>query len=226
LVLLVYRARFLDVRYFFVVVPFVWLLAARTLASLTTQGTLARGVAVALLAVSVAANLARLNAPLRVGRGHYKDAITTLQDAIRLKPTEALPHKLLGLAYLVVDEPQQALEQYTILQSLDVTMADYLNHAILSPNKPTFGVASGKLVSVPQADYPEAARSKGISGKVTVEVTINEQGRVTSARAISGPAELGGAAEAAALKARFAPTKLSGTTVSVNGVITFNFVPH
>lgn len=158
--------------------------------------------------------------------GHYKDAIDSLQEAVRLKPTQPLPHELLGLAYLVVDEPQKALEEYKILLPLDARMAAYLNNAIQSPNKPTFGVANGKLISVPKLVYPDAARSKHISGKVTVEVTIDEQGRVTSARAISGPGELRGAAETAALKARFAPTKLSGTPVSVNGVITFNFVPQ
>jgi TonB family protein len=156
--------------------------------------------------------------------GHYNDAITTLQEAIRLKPAQPLAHKLLGLANLVVDERDKALEEYKLLQALDPEMAKYLNNAIQNPDKPTFGVASAKLISVPKPDYPAAA--KGISGNVTVEVAIDEQGKVTSARAITGPVELRGAAEAAALKARFTPTKLSGTPVSVNGVITFRFVPQ
>jgi len=65
-----------------------------------------------------------------------------------------------------------------------------------------------------------------LSGNVTVEVAIDEQGKVTSARPITGPAELRGPAEAAALKACFTPTKLSGMPFSVNRVITFSFVPQ
>jgi len=65
-----------------------------------------------------------------------------------------------------------------------------------------------------------------ISGSVTVELSIDEQGRVTSAKAVSGPAELRPAAEAAALKARFEPTRLSGKPVNVKGVITYKFVPR
>jgi TonB family protein len=158
--------------------------------------------------------------------GRFKDAIDRLEQAIRLTPAQPLPHKLLGLAYLVVDEREKALEQYKLLVPLDTEMAAYLQNAIQSPNKPTFGVTSGKLISVPKPAYPEAARSKHVSGKVTVEIAIDESGNVSSARAISGPVELRGPAEAAALKARFVPTKLSGKPVSVNGVITFNFLPQ
>ena len=158
--------------------------------------------------------------------GHYQEAVDSLQEVIHLKPELPRPHKLLGLAYLVLDEQEKALAQYKILQSLDDEMAGYLNNAIQSPSKPTFGVATGKLVSVPKPDYPEAARSKRISGSVTVEVVIDERGQVTSARAIKGPVELRGAAEDAAMKARFTPTKLSGAALTVKGVIKFNFVPQ
>jgi TonB family protein len=154
--------------------------------------------------------------------GHYSDAITSLQEAIRLNPALPLAHKLLGLAYLVVDERDKALQEYKVLLSLDPEMAKYLDGAINNPDKPTFGVARGKLLSVPKPDYPSGA--KGISGNVTVEVAIDEHGKVTSARAISGPPELRSAAESAALKARFSPTKLSGMPVSVKGIITFSFV--
>ena len=158
--------------------------------------------------------------------GHYKKAIDSLKETIRLTPGRPLPHKLLGLAYLVLDDRVKALEQYHILQSLEPDMAKYLDNAIQSPDKPTFGVASGKLISVPKPDYPAAARSQRIFGNVTVEVAIDEQGKVTSASALNGPVELHKAAEAAALKARFTPTKLSGAGVIVKGVVTFNFVPQ
>lgn len=151
-------------------------------------------------------------------------AISSLLTAVRLEPNRPLPHKLLGLVYLIVDERKKAVSEYELLKSLDPEMADYLNKAILSRTKPTFGIESGRLISVPAPHYPEEARKLGISGSVTVALVINEKGIVTEARATNGPSELRSAAEAAALKARFKPTKLSGQAVSVNGVITINFV--
>lgn len=155
--------------------------------------------------------------------GHYTEAVDRLQGAIRIKPELPRPHKLLGLAYLVLDEREKAVAQYQILQPLDPEMATYLQRAIQSGTKPSFGVTTGKLLSVPKPEYPAAAKFHRISGSVTVEVEIDEQGKVTSARALDGPNELHEASVAAAMKARFSPTKLSGQSVNTKGVITFNF---
>ena len=64
----------------------------------------------------------------------------------------------------------------------------------------------------------------GASGSVVVQVLIDEQGNVTSARAVSGHPLLQQAAVNAAQQARFSPTTLMGEPVKVTGVITFNFV--
>jgi len=61
------------------------------------------------------------------------------------------------------------------------------------------------------------------SGVVTVDVILDETGRVISATASSGPIMLREAATQAALKARFSPTKLSGQPVKVSGVINYKF---
>jgi outer membrane biosynthesis protein TonB len=58
---------------------------------------------------------------------------------------------------------------------------------------------------------------------VTVAVSVDVEGKVTRARATSGPESLRGAAAAAAYKARFVPTKLGGVPVIVEGVLTYNF---
>ena len=60
-------------------------------------------------------------------------------------------------------------------------------------------------------------------GVVTVEVILDESGKVVSAKAKDGPAILRDAAEQAAQKARFTPTKLSGQPVKVSGVIQYKF---
>ena len=86
------------------------------------------------------------------------------------------------------------------------------------------GVLNGKAVNLPKPVYPAIARQAHASGTVTVQVTIDENGNVISAHAISGHPLLQAVAVAAARGAKFSPTKLSGQPVKVTGVITYNFV--
>ena len=86
------------------------------------------------------------------------------------------------------------------------------------------GVLNGKAISLPRPAYPPIARQAHASGTVVVQVTIDENGSVISARAVSGHPLLQAVAVAAARGARFSPTKLSGQPVKVTGVITYNFV--
>ena len=96
-----------------------------------------------------------------------------------------------------------------------------------SPPKPTApisgGVLNGKAISLPKPGYPPVAKAARQTGTVTVQVTIDENGSVISARAVGGPPLLQAAAVQAAYGARFSPTKLSGQPVKVTGVITYNF---
>ena len=88
------------------------------------------------------------------------------------------------------------------------------------------GVLSGKMLNKPSPVYPTVAKVARVSGPVNVEVVINEQGEVVSARAVGGHTLLRVAAEQAARQARFSPTKLGEQPVKVSGVITFNFILH
>src|SRR5678816_1571975 len=48
------------------------------------------------------------------------------------------------------------------------------------------GVLNGKAISLPKPAYPPIARAAHASGTVVVQVTIDENGNVISARAVSG----------------------------------------
>lgn len=86
------------------------------------------------------------------------------------------------------------------------------------------GVLNGKAISLPKPPYPPIAKSARAGGTVVVQVTIDEGGKVISARAISGHPLLQAAAVQAAYGARFSPTQLSGQPVKVTGTISYNFV--
>jgi TonB family protein len=85
------------------------------------------------------------------------------------------------------------------------------------------GVLNGKAISLPRPDYPADAKAAGAEGVVVIQVTIDEQGSVAEARAISGPKQLQDVSVAAALQAKFPPTLLSGEPVRVTGVLVYNF---
>ena len=86
------------------------------------------------------------------------------------------------------------------------------------------GVLNGKATSKPQPSYPPLAKAARAQGMVTVQVTVDETGSVTSASAVSGHPLLHAAAIAAAKQAKFSPTLLSGKPVKVSGLLTYNFV--
>lgn len=108
------------------------------------------------------------------------------------------------------------------------------------------GLLNGKAISLPKPEYPEAAKLAKIGGAVQIMVVLDEEGNVESAEPSTEPVfvtrpdangnpikveqtppdpSLVEAARAAALLAKFAPTKLSGQPVKVSGIITYNFVP-
>jgi len=85
------------------------------------------------------------------------------------------------------------------------------------------GVLNGTAINLPPPLYPDAAKRMRTQGVVSVDVILDETGKVVSANASSGPPILREAAVQAALRARFSPTKLSGQPVKVSGVINYKF---
>lgn len=86
------------------------------------------------------------------------------------------------------------------------------------------GVLNGKAISLPKPAYPQIARAAQASGPVVVQITIDEEGKVISATAISGHPLLKASAVQAAYGARFTPTLLEGMPVKVTGTINYNFL--
>ena len=85
-------------------------------------------------------------------------------------------------------------------------------------------ILNGMALELPTPGYPADARARRLMGVVVVKVEIDETGSVIAAKDMcQGLPYLSEAAVAAALKARFTPTKVRGTPVKVKGVIKYNF---
>lgn len=88
------------------------------------------------------------------------------------------------------------------------------------------GVLNGKATNLVKPQYSDAARAIRVTGIVNVQVTIDVDGNVISANAVSGHPMLKQSAEYAARASKFNPTILSGEKVKVAGVLVYNFTPQ
>ena len=80
-----------------------------------------------------------------------------------------------------------------------------------------------QLISAPPVAYPEMARQAGISGDVVVRIVIDKTGKVSEAKAISGPILLRDAAVNALRDRKYVPSKLDGRPISLEMLVTIQF---
>jgi protein TonB len=85
-------------------------------------------------------------------------------------------------------------------------------------------VLNSQAISLPRPNYPPMAKQIRVQGTVAVQVLIDENGKVVSAKALSGHPLLVAEAVRAAQQARFSPTMIGDQAVKVSGVITYNFI--
>ena len=85
------------------------------------------------------------------------------------------------------------------------------------------GALDSKATSKPKPVVSEEMKRLKATGRVTVRVIVDENGKVVSAVALNGVAVLRDAAEAAARQATFEPTVKDGITVRVTGTLTYDF---
>jgi TonB family protein len=95
--------------------------------------------------------------------------------------------------------------------------------AIVQPMKVSESVLLGSVLTRVLPEYPKFADQNRVSGEVKIDVTIDSNGRVIAAQAISGPFLLRSPVEEAIRKWVFKPTLLNKAPVSIRGIMTFNF---
>jgi TonB family protein len=84
-------------------------------------------------------------------------------------------------------------------------------------------IAQAQLIRQVNPAYPEEARRQQVRGSVMLHGIIDRDGKVASAQAVSGPAELGKAAVEAVKQWEFRPTLLNGDPVEVDTTLTITF---
>ncbi|PWT94794.1 MAG: hypothetical protein C5B55_02175 [Blastocatellia bacterium] len=91
------------------------------------------------------------------------------------------------------------------------------------PKPVEVGVLNQKATILPKPVYSEEAKRVHATGKVTVRVVIDQNGKVVSAMAVDGPLPLREAAETAARNAVFQPIQEGGIIVRATGVLIYQF---
>ncbi|MEA2203728.1 MAG: periplasmic protein TonB [Blastocatellia bacterium] len=86
------------------------------------------------------------------------------------------------------------------------------------------GVLNGQALELVQPKYPAIAAAAHVSGKVTVLVLIDTDGKIMAAQIVDGHPLLREAALKAARATRFSQTLLQGKPVNILGTIIYNFV--
>ncbi|MFY9223693.1 MAG: energy transducer TonB [Blastocatellia bacterium] len=107
--------------------------------------------------------------------------------------------------------------------SLDIVNAETKTAATQSIIRRSEGVLRGSALNRTAPEYPRAAKEQNVEGDVIVQITIDEEGKVSNARAMSGHELLVDAAVEAAKQWTFKPTKLNDHDVKVSGILTFRF---
>jgi protein TonB len=99
-----------------------------------------------------------------------------------------------------------------------------LQPAAPKPEWPIGGeVKAARLISSAPTAYPPLARSQGVEGDVILDALIDETGRVTKIKTISGPELLQQAAAAAIRQWRYEPATLGGKAVPMHLTVTVRF---
>lgn len=207
--------------------------------------------ALALADYDKAAQMRSDDAAIYLGRGRahmnlksYDRSVADFDKVIELDPKESAAFLNRGIAFERLNERAKAVADYKTAVELDKDnetaktnlqrLQDEISKeeaaktaAARAAARPavfeagTLTVNNAEKMAVPV--YTPSALKANIEGRVSVEVEIDETGRVTKADAVSGHQMLRASAEDAARKSKFKPFNWDGTPIRAKGVIIYNF---
>ena len=176
-------------------------------------------------------------------------AIGDFNRTVELDPTNAAAYLNRGNSYEKSGNIPKAIGDYqktldldsnneaakTSLQKLQAVQTKPEPKPVV-PDNPPSGVppaAPPEIVNVGQFNnaiklamptYPPMAKQMNIQGKVIVQITLDEEGKVVAVKATSGPNPLRAVSEDAARKSKFNAVRVGDKAVKATGYVVFNFV--
>jgi TonB family protein len=147
------------------------------------------------------------------GMGNYDKAILDYQKAVELDAkNELAKSNLQRLKNMQAEATKQAAEAEK--QTAETEKV---------PDTVNLGALNSLAVKLAMPVYPSFDRQRNVEGLVTVQVSLDEEGDVISAKATSGPASLRNSSEDAARRSKFKPARVADKPVKAIGYITYNF---
>lgn len=86
------------------------------------------------------------------------------------------------------------------------------------------GVMNGKAENLAKPEFPASAAFVKVKGSVSIQVLIDEEGKVIDAKATKGHPLLIPSSLKAAFKSKFSPNFITNNFVRVSGVIVYNYI--
>lgn len=186
-----------------------------------------------------------------VGRGKthynlksYDLSVKDFDKAVELNPKDAVAFLNRGNSYEKLGDEKKAMVDYQKvidldpanevaktnlkrLQDAEAAAATAAAAEAAKNNPPPFlnlgNLTTANAVRMATPVYSPVAQRANVEGRVTVEVELDEQGEVVSAKSTSGPQMLRSSAEDAANRSRFKPALFNNRPIKAKGYITYNF---
>lgn len=174
----------------------------------------------------------------------YDLSIKDFDKAVELNPKDPVAFLNRGVAYEKLNDEAKAMADYQKAVDLDASnetakanlkrlqdaqaAAAIAEAAKNAPPPPPDFVFLGNLTNVNAIrmitpTYSIAAQRANVEGKVTVDLELDENGEVISAKATSGHQMLRGSAEDAAKRSKFKPGMYNSRPIKAKAVIVYNF---
>lgn len=170
---------------------------------------------------ALAENTVAKNEPVKTEENKTKNALSPTDRKIRIIPSakrtdsEKTDKKETPKLKSTDQEPKKEAPK----KSIENNVAKVINDGSPLPVGSLISYATKRVNPV----YPRQARSMRMTGTVTVEVVIDEDGKVKKVENTKGPSLLKRAARDAVRKWRFKPFERDGQPVQAKGFVSFNF---
>ena len=164
--------------------------------------------------------------------GNFDKALTDYQKAVALDPDNEPAKAAVVKLQAALPKPSPVNPTTANVQKKDPVQQNTPVNPTTTAATPTtensnepgnFGALNRFAARLVTPVYPPIERQRNTEGLVTVEVLLDEEGKVVSAKATSGPRGLRQAAEDAVRKSKFNAVRVGEKPVKAMGFINFNF---